>query len=45
MVASEGGGIFDRDAPIVDRSLTPVNGDVAIVVLDGQLGWKIFDWR
>ncbi|MDP5208210.1 LexA family transcriptional regulator [Microbulbifer sp. 2205BS26-8] len=28
---------------IVDRSLTPVHGDVVVVALDGQLTCKILD--
>ncbi|WKD48372.1 LexA family protein [Microbulbifer spongiae] len=36
-------GIHDRDLLIVDRSLTPVHGDVVVVALDGQLTCKILD--
>ncbi|WP_444905008.1 LexA family protein [Microbulbifer sp. CnH-101-E] len=39
----QGVGIFDRDILIIDRSLTPVNGDVVVVALDGQLTCKILD--
>ncbi|WP_445360364.1 LexA family protein [Microbulbifer sp. EKSA005] len=38
-------GIFDRDVLIVDRSLTPVSGDVVVVALDGQLTCKILDLK
>ncbi|WP_444893457.1 LexA family protein [Microbulbifer sp. TRSA001] len=36
-------GIFDRDLLVVDRSLTPVHGDVVVVALDGQLTCKVLD--
>ena len=36
----EGAGIFDGDLMIVDRSLDPVDGDVVIAVLDGELTVK-----
>lgn len=39
----EGLGIFDRDMLIVDRSLEPVQGDVVVVSLDGQLTCKVLD--
>lgn len=35
-----GAGIFDGDLLIVDRSLEPVHGRVAIVEVDGQLTVK-----
>jgi DNA polymerase V len=35
-----GAGIFDGDLLVVDRSLTPVHGRVAIVEVDGQLTVK-----
>jgi DNA polymerase V len=35
-----GAGIFDGDLLIVDRSLEPVHGRVAIVEIDGQLTVK-----
>ncbi|WP_299582149.1 translesion error-prone DNA polymerase V autoproteolytic subunit [uncultured Microbulbifer sp.] len=38
-------GIHDGDLLIVDRSLTPVHGDVVVVALDGQLTCKILDRR
>ncbi|WP_444959665.1 LexA family protein [Microbulbifer sp. VVAC002] len=41
----QGLGIFDRDVLIVDRSLTPMNGDVVVVALDGQLACKILDLK
>ncbi len=39
----QGVGIFDRDILIVDRSLTPMKGNVVVVALDGQLTCKILD--
>lgn len=39
----QGLGIFDRDLLIVDRSLKPMQGDVVVVVLDGQLTCKVLD--
>ncbi len=39
----QGLGIFDRDLLVVDRSLTPVHGDVVVVALDGQLTCKVLD--
>ncbi|WP_026305309.1 LexA family protein [Microbulbifer variabilis] len=41
----QGVGIFDRGVLIIDRSLTPVHGDVVVVALDGQLTCKILDKR
>lgn len=38
-----GVGIFDGDLLIVDRALTPRNGDVVLAVLDGELTCKILD--
>ncbi|MCO1336537.1 translesion error-prone DNA polymerase V autoproteolytic subunit [Microbulbifer sp. OS29] len=38
-------GIHDGDLLIVDRSLTPVHGDVVVVALDGQLTCKTLDRR
>ena len=35
-----GAGIFDNDLLIVDRSLEPVDGDVVVAVLDGELTVK-----
>jgi DNA polymerase V len=35
-----GAGISDRDELIVDRSLTPVDGDVVIAVVEGELTVK-----
>lgn len=40
-----GKGIFDGDVLIVDRSLTPVQGDVVIAALDGELTCKSIDIR
>ena len=39
----EGVGIFDRDLLIVDRALKPVNGDVIVVAVDGELTCKLLD--
>jgi len=39
----QGLGIFDRDLLVVDRSLEPVQGDVVVVALDGQLACKVLD--
>ena len=36
----EGVGIFDGDLLIVDRSLTPASGCIAIVATDGELAVK-----
>ena len=33
----EGAGIFDGDILIIDRSLTPGDGDVILALLDGEL--------
>lgn len=41
----QGIGIFDRDLLIIDRSLAPVQGDVVVVALDGELTCKILDCR
>jgi len=38
-----GVGIFDGDLLIVDRALTPRNGDVVLAALDGELTCKILD--
>ncbi|GHT22179.1 umuD protein [Planctomycetales bacterium] len=35
-----GAGIFDGDLLIVDRSLTPGNGDIVIAILDGEFTVK-----
>ncbi|MDR2755084.1 MAG: translesion error-prone DNA polymerase V autoproteolytic subunit [Planctomycetaceae bacterium] len=35
-----GAGIFDGDILIVDRSLSPVSGDIVISVLDGEFTVK-----
>ncbi|MDR0610227.1 MAG: translesion error-prone DNA polymerase V autoproteolytic subunit [Planctomycetaceae bacterium] len=35
-----GAGIFDGDLLIVDRSLSPVSGDIVIAVLDGEFTVK-----
>jgi DNA polymerase V len=37
-----GAGIFDGDLLIVDRSLSPVSGDIVISVLDGEFTVKRF---
>ena len=36
----EGSGIFDGDELIVDRSLTPADGDVVLAVIDGEFTVK-----
>ena len=36
-------GIFDGDTLIVDRAITPKNGDVVLAVLDGELTCKKLD--
>ncbi|RBP98275.1 peptidase S24 [Bifidobacterium aemilianum] len=36
----EGAGIWDGDLLVVDRSLTPQEGDVVVAVLDGELTVK-----
>jgi len=38
-----GVGIFDGDILIVDRALTPQQGDVVLAALDGELACKILD--
>lgn len=38
-----GVGIFDGDLLIVDRALTPRNGDVVLAALDGELTCKLLD--
>ncbi|MDI2090465.1 LexA family protein [Commensalibacter oyaizuii] len=38
-------GIFDRDLLIVDRSLTPISGDIVIVALDGELTCKCLAFK
>ncbi|WP_444928342.1 LexA family protein (plasmid) [Microbulbifer sp. TRSA002] len=35
--------ISDKDLLIIDRSLTPMHGDVVVVALDGQLTCKVLD--
>ncbi|MDR1962391.1 MAG: translesion error-prone DNA polymerase V autoproteolytic subunit [Planctomycetaceae bacterium] len=35
-----GAGIFDGDLIIVDRSLTPLSGDIVVAVLDGEFTIK-----
>ena len=35
-----GRGIYDGDMLVVDRSLTPANGDVVVVALDGEFTVK-----
>ena len=35
-----GAGIFDGDLLVVDKSLTPVSGDIVIAVVDGDLTVK-----
>ena len=37
-----GAGIHDKDLLVVDRSLTPANGDIIIAVLDGELTVKTY---
>lgn len=39
----EGVGIYDRDLLIIDRALEPVQGDVIIVAIDGELTCKLLD--
>ena len=36
----EGSGIFDGDELIVDRSLSPADGDVVLAVIDGEFTVK-----
>jgi len=38
-----GVGIFDGDLLVVDRSLKPVQGDVVLASLDGEMTCKILD--
>ena len=38
-----GVGIFDKDLLIVDRSLTPKQGDIIVAVIDNSLCCKIYD--
>ena len=38
-----GAGIFDGDLLIVDRAITPRNGDVVLAVLNGEMTCKILD--
>lgn len=40
-----GAGIFDGDLLVVDRSLTPVSGNIVIAVLDAELTVKRLVWR
>lgn len=39
----EGIGIFDKDLLIIDRALTPLQGDVVVVAVDGELCCKLLD--
>lgn len=39
----QGVGIFDGDLLVVDRAESPVQGDVVLASLDGQLTCKILD--
>lgn len=41
----EGEGIFDGDILIVNRALEPMDGDVVIAVLNGELSCKLLDTR
>ena len=41
----QGVGIFDHDLLIIDRSLTPSQGDVVIAAVDGELTCKLLDIR
>ncbi|WP_299730059.1 translesion error-prone DNA polymerase V autoproteolytic subunit [uncultured Endozoicomonas sp.] len=41
----EGAGIFDGDILIIDRSLTPGDGDVILTLLDGELIVKRLVYR
>lgn len=36
----EGAGISDGDEILVDRSLTPANGDIVVAVIDGEMTIK-----
>lgn len=38
-----GAGIFDGDLLIVDRALTPRDGDVVLALINGELTCKILD--
>jgi DNA polymerase V len=35
-------GVFDGDVVVVDRSLTPKNGDVVVATVDGEVSLKLF---
>ena len=37
-----GKGLFDGDLAIVDRSLTPQDGDVVVVDVDGERSFKVW---
>ncbi|WP_206483426.1 S24 family peptidase [Thalassotalea sp. G2M2-11] len=39
----QGVGIFDKDLLIVDRSLTPLNGDIIVCNYNGNFTCKILD--
>jgi DNA polymerase V len=39
----QGVGIFEGDLLVVDRALKPVQGDVVLAVIDGELTCKILD--
>ena len=41
----EGIGIFNRDLLIIDRALEPKQGDVVVVVVDGELTCKLLDTK
>lgn len=41
----EGAGIFDGDILIIDRSLSPKDGDVILTLLDGELIVKRLIYR
>ncbi|PXW53731.1 peptidase S24-like protein [Methylobacterium sp. B4] len=34
--------LFDGDLAVVDRSLTPANGDVVVADIDGECSFKVF---
>ena len=38
-------GLFDGDLAIVDRSLTPADGDVVVVDVDGERSFKVWSKR
>lgn len=40
-----GCGILDGDILIIDRSLTPENGDIVIAAIDGELTCKFLDLK